>query len=122
MWDARRRAAKPRWRLLYFMVTPLLGVLGLAEGGMAAGPARQVVEVVLTLLIFGAMALWVRVNRVAMMAAGERPAPVIRRPLTVLYAADPAPAIPAVPTSRAVEAYLAAVNGSKARSTRGGAA
>jgi hypothetical protein len=122
MWDARRRAAKPRWGWLYAMVTPLLAVLGLVEGGMAAWPARQVVELVLTLLIFGAMALWVRVNRVAMTAAAERPAPVVRRAPTVLYAADPAPAIAAVPTSPAVEAYLVAVNGSKARSPRGGAA
>jgi hypothetical protein len=122
MCDARKRAAKPRWRWLYVVVTPLLGVLGLVESGMAGGPARQVAELVLTLLIFGAMALWVRVNRVAVMAAAERPGPVIRRPPTVLYAADPAPAIPAVATSPAVAAYLAAVNGSRTRSTRRGVA
>ena len=123
MWDARNRSAKPRWGWLYAMVTPLLGALGLVEAGMAAGPARQIVELVLTLVIFAAMALWVRLNRAAVTTAAERPRAAIPRPPTVTYPDVPVRALPAVATSPAVEAYAAAVNGAaRFRTTRGGAA
>ncbi|HEY3066741.1 MAG TPA: hypothetical protein VGL09_13170 [Methylomirabilota bacterium] len=105
------------------MVAPLLGLLALVEGGMAPVPAPQGVELVLTLVIFGAMALWVRGNRMALTTAPERRRAAVPRPPNVIHPDVPAQAIPAVATLPVVEAFAAAVNqAARLRTPRGGAA
>jgi hypothetical protein len=58
----------------------------------------------MAVVIFGAMAVWVRLNRVPVMAAGDRRAP-IRRVAAVRHVDEAAPAATGTaPTSGAVQA------------------
>ena len=82
---AVRETPKPAWGWLYGIVTVMCGVLGVVEIAIPDGPARRVLECVVTLALFGAMAVWVRASRVALAVnagdggAARRPAIVPRR-------------------------------------------
>jgi hypothetical protein len=66
------KVRRPRWRALYALFGLLVGLIGVVEVTVAPGAARRILEMVVTLMLFGVMALWVRVNRVAVDAEGER--------------------------------------------------
>lgn len=70
MYELKKRVVKPRWGTLYTLSALLVGLVGLVEIAIPAGTARQVLEVVATLAGFAAMAIWVRLNRVALDMAG----------------------------------------------------
>lgn len=76
---ATRKTPKPAWVWLYGIVTVMGGLLGVIEVTIPDGPARRVLECMATLAIFGAMALWVRANRVAL-ALDEGDDEAARRP------------------------------------------
>jgi hypothetical protein len=71
------KVRKPRWGALYALFALLVGLIGLVEATVAPGAARRTLEMVVTLMLFGLMALWVRVNRLAVDAEGERETPVV---------------------------------------------
>jgi hypothetical protein len=75
MWNTVR---KPRWGALYALFGLLVGLIGLVEVTVAPGPARRVLEMVITLMMFGVMALWSFVNRVAIASVKTPPVPPIR--------------------------------------------
>ena len=63
---ASRRARtpqRPRWGLLYGLVTLMLAALAAVEFVTSPGAARTVLQCGLTLGGFGAMGLWARLNR-----------------------------------------------------------
>jgi hypothetical protein len=70
---------RPRWGWLYAVVALLGGLLTLVEVAMPDGVARGTLEFAVTLAMLGAMALWVRANRVALALANEDHR---RRPVT----------------------------------------
>src|SRR5262249_35025464 len=75
----QRPDPRPRWGWLYAVVTLLGGLLTVIEVAIPDGFARRTLEFAMTLAILGAIALWVRANRVALaLAYEEHPA----RPLT----------------------------------------
>ena len=85
MADTEQNLPKPRWGWLYTAVSLLIGLLGVIEHAVPPGAARQILEVAATLALFGAMALWVRLNRLGLMLASERhvaPVPPLR-PISV---------------------------------------
>jgi hypothetical protein len=69
---------KPRWGALYALFGLLVGLIGLVEATATPGPARRVLEMVIVLLMFGVMALWSFVNRVAIASAKTPPVLPIR--------------------------------------------
>jgi hypothetical protein len=64
--SAFRKAPKPAWGGLYGIVTVMCGLLAVVEVTIPDGLARRALECVAALAIFGAMAVWVRANRVAL--------------------------------------------------------
>lgn len=80
--SAFRKTPKPVWGWLYGIVTVMCGLLAVVEVAIPDGPARRVLECVVTLALFGAMAVWVRANRVAL-AVGESDDVAARRPAIV---------------------------------------
>jgi hypothetical protein len=75
MYDVDEKTPRPRWACLYASTTLLIGLLGLVESAVPDGAARRLLELVVTAMIFGAMALWVRLNRLALWRANERRLP-----------------------------------------------
>jgi hypothetical protein len=65
---------KPRWWALYVLCGLLVGLIGLVQAEVPLAPARRVLDVVATLTVFGMIALWVHLNRVALDLAGAPPA------------------------------------------------
>jgi len=61
-----RAIPRPRWGLLYGLVTLMLAALAAVEIAISPGPAQTVLQFGLALSGFGAMALWVRLNRMAL--------------------------------------------------------
>lgn len=62
---------RPRWGSLYTVIL-LAGVLLVAVHFVASSAAgREIADGVASFLIIGAMALWVRGNRVALLCSGE---------------------------------------------------
>ena len=62
----------PAWGLLYVVAAGMLGVLGIVEAYVPAGPLLRALELIVAIATFAAMALWVHVNRRALDLAGER--------------------------------------------------
>jgi hypothetical protein len=71
MRDSERPYPKPRWGWLYGVLILLGGLLTVVEVAMPDGLARRTLEFAVTLAILGAIALWVRANRVALALANE---------------------------------------------------
>lgn len=71
MRPVKSRNRNPRWARLYAVIMVLVALLGLVEVGVPEGPARRVLEVFVTLVMFGVMAIWVRGNRVELMLENE---------------------------------------------------
>lgn len=65
---------KPSWAGLYVLATLAPGLLGVVDALVPAGAWRRTLEVVITVVGFGAIHLWVRANRRALDLAGERAA------------------------------------------------
>jgi hypothetical protein len=84
MYEMKNRVAKPRWGVLYTLATLPVGFVGLIEIAIPAGAARQVLEVVVTLACCAAMAIWVRLNRVALYLAGAVTGSPYRIPQTTV--------------------------------------
>lgn len=69
MCSSRERAParpRPRWSRLYTIVSLPTMALALIELTVAPSPLRTASEAAIVLAIFGAMAMWVRANRVAL--------------------------------------------------------
>lgn len=67
------RSPKPAWGLLYALVPFALVLLVAAHLTATSDGWRQVAEGVASLVIMGAVALWVRLNRVALALLGKAP-------------------------------------------------
>jgi len=61
-----RAIPRPRWGLLYGLVTLMLAALAGVETAISPGSAQTALQCGLALSGFGAMALWVRSNRMAL--------------------------------------------------------
>ena len=61
-----RTLPRPRWGVLAAVETLTLSVLVAVEAVPWSGAVRTALRLLLTLVLFGAMALWVRSNRVAL--------------------------------------------------------
>ena len=61
-----RATPRPRWGLLYGLVTLMLAALAAIEIAMSPGSAQTALQCGLALSGFGAAALWVRLNRTAL--------------------------------------------------------
>ena len=61
-----RAIPRPRWGLLYGLVTLMLAALAAVEFAMSPGSAQTALRCGLALSGFGAMARWVRLNRMAL--------------------------------------------------------
>jgi hypothetical protein len=83
MHGTKNRVVKPSWGVLYTLGTALVGLVGLIEFTIPAGTLRQTLEVAVTLAGFVAMAIWVRLNRVAFDIAGARNGSPYRIPETI---------------------------------------
>ncbi len=57
---------KPRWSLLYTMIPLALLLLLGARAGVPSAGWREVADCVVSLAVIGAMAVWLRLNRVAL--------------------------------------------------------
>jgi hypothetical protein len=66
-----RPMPKPRWGWLYAFLVLLGGLLTLVELTIPDGLARRTLEIAVVLATLGAIALWVRANRVALALANE---------------------------------------------------
>ncbi len=60
------RSAKPAWWVLYAVFPAAIVLLFSAHIGSPSAGWRKIAEVVASLIVMGAMALWVRANRVAL--------------------------------------------------------
>jgi hypothetical protein len=69
--ESEQMYPKPRWGWLYGVVILLGGLLTVVEVAIPDGAARRTLEFAVTLAILGAIALWVRANRVALALANE---------------------------------------------------
>jgi len=67
------RTPKPKWWLLYSVVPMALVLLIAADLASPSAGWRQVAEGVASLVIMGAAALWVRMNRVALALLDRAP-------------------------------------------------
>ena len=67
------RSPKPKWWLLYTMVPLALALLVTAHLTAPSDGWRQVAEGIASLVILGATALWVRMNRVALALLDKAP-------------------------------------------------
>jgi len=63
------RRPKVGWSWLYAIVAAMIGLLAAVETAVPDGALRRTLECVVTLLMFVAMVMWVRVNRVAIAVA-----------------------------------------------------
>jgi len=63
------RKPKVAWPWLYAIVAVMIGLLAAVETAVPDGALRRTLECVVTLLMFVGMAMWVRVNRVAIAIA-----------------------------------------------------
>ena len=63
---------KPAWGWLCAVLPLAFALCALTEAMAVTGPARVVVELLVTLVVFGALALWVRTNRLALELIGDR--------------------------------------------------
>jgi len=57
------------WPWLYAIAAAMIGLLAAVEAAVPDGALRRTLEGVVTLLMFVGMAMWVRVNRVAIAIA-----------------------------------------------------
>lgn len=76
------RRPKVMWPWLYAIVAVMIGLLAAIETAVPDGALRRTLECVVTLLMFVAMTMWVRVNRVAI-AIAEGDGGVPRRSLAI---------------------------------------
>lgn len=82
MFDARRtRDPEPRWATLYAAVGLLLTLVGVVDIAVPTTMARRALEGVGILVLFGAMAVWVRCNRAALALCGSRAAGEVSPPV-----------------------------------------
>ena len=61
-----RGDGRPRWCCLYAVGAVLVALLGLVETEVAEGGLRTVLETVVAVAGFSLMAVWLRVNRLAL--------------------------------------------------------
>jgi len=110
------RNVKPRWPWLYAALTALIALLGVVEVGVPEGPVRRVLEILVTLGIFGVMALWVARNRVRLVLENEPRTGWEPVPPAVVSEEREVRATPTRHryTSGAVEEYLSAVDNGRA--------
>jgi uncharacterized membrane protein HdeD (DUF308 family) len=77
--DGERRSPRPRWGLLYGIVTLLCGLLAVVEVAIPDGFARRTLEFSVALAMLAVLALWVRANRVGLTLENEpHPRPEVR--------------------------------------------
>jgi hypothetical protein len=69
---SRREKPRPAWKALYAAVTLALALFALAEIIVPQGAARVAAEIAAAAIVVGTMALWVRVNRIALEFHGRR--------------------------------------------------
>ena len=69
------RSPKPAWWLLYAMLPAAFALLVAAHLESPSAGWREIAEVVASLMIMGAMALWVRANRVALALEDDHQVP-----------------------------------------------
>lgn len=67
---AGRTPQKPSWGRLYVLAMLMLGLLALVETLVPAGAWRRILEIIVTVIGWGAIHLWVRANRRALDLAG----------------------------------------------------
>jgi hypothetical protein len=79
--NVERRNPKPRWGLLYVIVTALCGLLAVVEVAVPDGLARRTLEFAVVPAMLVGMALWVRANRLAIALANEQHPARSRPPL-----------------------------------------
>jgi len=91
--EAPQASPTPRWGWLYAIVIVMGGVLTVTETTIPDGLARRLLEAILTLAMFAAMAVWVRVNRVGLTLWSED------------AAAGPTPRSITAPRTRRVERF-----------------
>jgi len=73
--EMERSSPRPRWGWLYGIVAVVGGLLTVVEVAIPDGLARRAFECIATLAVFGTMAVWVRVNRVALALDEGNPTP-----------------------------------------------
>src|SRR5262245_40541966 len=69
---SKAAGSRPAWVWLYAVLALTVALFALVDALPAYGPARIVLELLATLVVFGAMAIWVRANRTALDMAGPR--------------------------------------------------
>ncbi len=63
--DIANPTPKVRWLWLYAIVAAMMGLLAVIEVAIPDGAMRRTLECAVTILMFAAMVLWVRANRLA---------------------------------------------------------
>jgi K+-transporting ATPase KdpF subunit len=63
---------QPRWSALYALDGLMLALLGVVDAYVPPGAGRRTLELAIVVVGFGAMRLWVRMNRRALDLAGAR--------------------------------------------------
>lgn len=75
--------SRPSWCGLYVITLLGIALFGMVDVEMAAGAARTILEALAAVAVFGAMAAWVRSNRVALGLDRERDSVAARHPVAV---------------------------------------
>ncbi len=91
--EVRQAPPKPRWGWLYSIVVVMGGLLTVTETTIPDGFPRRLLEAIVTVAIFGAMAVWFRFNRVGLALWSED------------AAAGPTPRSISAPRARRVERF-----------------
>jgi hypothetical protein len=87
---SRREKPRPAWKALYAAVTLALAPFALAEIIVPEDAARVAAEVAAAVIVVGTMALWVRVNRIALEFQGRRNCGWRRAAVDAVLAGEPA--------------------------------
>jgi len=99
------RIPRPRWGLLYGLVILSLAGLGVEQVIVSPGALRTVAGATLALAVFATMALWVRVNRVALDQQEACDCAWEKVTVRVVMSRRPAPAGFPLPPRRRLTAY-----------------
>lgn len=104
-----RSGTRPPWCRLYVITLLGLALFGMVDVEMPEGSARTVLDVAAAVVVFGAMAVWVRSNRVALDLGREGDSATGRHPVPVIAGPQGPPARVGVPTA----GHLATQNGAE---------